>query len=287
MIVNRFPNPMVVAEIGCNHKGSMDIALEMARVAVEYCGVDIVKFQKRTPKLMLTEEEYNAPHPNPSASYGETYGEHREVLELSKEEHLRLHMEIEKMHALYSSSVWDMQAAEDIKSIGAHLVKIPSAKNTDSELIKYCLENFARVHISTGMTTERELYDLADLINPFMDKVAVYSCVSAYPVPHNEARLLDVERIKSVFEGHRIGLSGHHLGIALDVAAYALGAQYFERHFTLDRSWKGTDHAASLEPDAMRKLVRDLKAVKTAMKKKAGVCPIEEPQRIKLKRGNK
>jgi len=280
----------IIAEIGCNHMGNMEIAHEMIKVAATFCKADIVKFQKRTPRELLSPEEYNAPHPNPANSYGATYGEHREFLELDLEQNRQLKKWCEEENIVYSTSTWDLTAAKEIASLHPVLIKIPSACNLDFEMLDYLACNYSgEIHLSFGMTTHNEE---EKIVKFFEDKkrnmdVVIYSCTSGYPVPFEDICLLELNRIKERF-GHRvkaIGFSGHHLGIAVDVAAVTLGAKYIERHFTLDRTWKGTDHAASLEPEGMRKLVRDIHNVSKALTyKNKEVLDIEMVQRNKLKR---
>ena len=279
----------VIAEIGCNHKGNMEIAKELIKVAKIYCNADVVKFQKRNNKELLTEAQYNAPHPNPINSYGETYGAHREYLEFNLEQNKVLKAYCEELGIVYSTSTWDLTSAKEITSLNPDMIKIPSACNNNYEMLGWLCDNYkGEIHISTGMTTKDEI---DSLITFFEGKgrnknVVLYACTSGYPVPFEDVALFEITRLKDMY-GNRIkeiGFSGHHLGIAVDVAAYTLGATWIERHYTLDRTWKGTDHAASLEPEGLRKLIRDLKAVNKALAyKKQDILDIEKAQREKLK----
>ncbi len=283
-------SPRIIAEIGCNHKGDMSIAKEMILTASLFCKVDVVKFQKRNNRELLSDEQYNSPHPDPSNSYGATYGEHREVLEFDLDQHRQLKAWCEENHLVYSTSVWDMTSAREIVSLQPELIKIPSACNMNKPLLAYLCDNYrGEIHLSLGMTTREE----EELIVSFFESkkrngdLVLYSCTSGYPVPFEDVRLLELSRLREAY-GQRvkaIGFSGHHLGIAVDSAAVALGAEWIERHFTLDRTWKGTDHAASLEPDGMRKLARDCRAVARTMSyKNPEILKIEEVQRDKLKK---
>lgn len=282
--------PYVIAEIGCNHKGDMETAHEMIKVAAQFCKVDIVKFQKRNPKELLTPEEYRSPHPNPVNSYGETYGEHREFLELTLDQHKQLKSWCDDWGVKYSSSVWDMTSAREIAALKPELIKIPSACNLKFDMLEYlCKEYNGQMHISFGMTT----HDEEEKIISFFETqgrnkdLVIYSCTSGYPVAFEEICLYEIKRLAASYVDrvNSIGFSGHHLGIAADIAALTLGAGWFERHFTLDRTWKGTDHAASLEPDGMRKLTRDLKNVNKALAyKEKEILDVEDVQRKKLKR---
>ena len=282
--------PKVIAEIGCNHKGDMEIAHEMIVTAAMFCKADVVKFQKRCNKELLTPEEYNAPHPHPENSYGATYGLHREALEFTAEQHAQLKAWCEEAGIIYSTSVWDMTSAKEISALKPLLIKIPSACNLKFDMLGWLCENYeGQIHLSFGMTSRDE----EEKIVSFFEErgrakdLVIYSCTSGYPVPFEDICLYEITRLREKFEARvaAIGFSGHHLGFAADTAAMTLGARWIERHFTLDRTWKGTDHAASLEPDGMRRLCRDIRNVYKALRyKSTDILPIEEVQRKKLKR---
>jgi N-acetylneuraminate synthase len=287
--MNIYKKPYIIAEIGCNHKGDMAIAKELIKVAKIFCNVDAVKFQKRYNKELLTEEQYNSPHPNPINSYGDTYGAHREFLEFDVKQHQELKDYCEEIGITYSTSVWDLTSAKEIASLNPEFIKIPSACNNNIAMLEWLCENYkGEIHISTGMTTKAEIDDLVGLFkkhNRNMDLV-LYNCTSGYPVPFEDVCLLDINLLMDKYKDavKHIGFSGHHLGIAVDVAAYTLGANIIERHYTIDRTWKGTDHAASLEPMGLRKLSRDVNAVHKALNfKSQDILPIEQVQRDKLK----
>lgn len=288
MIIN-YKKPVIIAEIGCNHKGDIEVAKEMIKVARIYCNADVVKFQKRNNRELLTPEQYDAPHPNPANSYGKTYGEHREFLEFTADQHKLLKDYCEEMDICYSTSVWDMTSAKEITALNPKLIKIPSACNNNLEMLEWLCLNFeGEIHISTGMTTAGEMDNFVNLFERLnrLNDLVIYACTSGYPVPFKDVALLEITRLVEKF-GHKvksIGFSGHHLGIAIDVAAYTLGAMVIERHYTLDRTWKGTDHAASLEPSGIRKLVRDLNATYESLTfKNNEILEIEQIQRNKLK----
>lgn len=281
--------PKVIAEIGCNHKGDIEIAKEMIKMAKIFCKADIVKFQKRHNKELLTEEQYNAPHPNPANSYGDTYGEHREYLEFDVNQHEELKEYCDEIGIVYSTSVWDLTSAKEIASLSPELIKIPSACNNNFEMLGWLCENYkGEIHVSTGMTTKDEIEEVVNFFieNKRNQDLIIYNCTSGYPVPFEDVCLLDIKTLIEKYgpKVKEIGFSGHHLGIAIDVAAYTLGATYIERHYTLDRTWKGTDHAASLEPDGIRRIVRDLNATFKALNyKEKDILDIEQVQRDKLK----
>ncbi|SDZ74792.1 N-acetylneuraminate synthase family protein [Nitrosospira multiformis] len=282
--------PTVVAEIGCNHKGDIEIAREMIGIAATFAKCGFVKFQKRSNRELLTPEEYNARHPNPQHSYGNSYGEHREFLEFDVNQHRLLQKWCEEFGIGYSTSVWDLTSAKEIADLNPEFIKIPSACNLHFPMLEYLARNYGgEIHISLGMTTPAEQEQIVQLMEKHgvAHRVVLYACTSGYPVPFEQVCLLELQALEERFGARikEIGFSGHHLGIAVDIAALTLGASWIERHFTLDRTWKGTDHAASLEPDGLRKLVRDVRAVSKALTfKNAPIVDIEVAQRNKLKR---
>lgn len=282
--------PKIIAEIGCNHKGDMAIAKELIMTAATYCKADVVKFQKRCIKELLSPEEYNAPHPNPENSYGATYGEHREFLEFSLEQHRQLQEWCKEFGIEYSTSVWDLTSAKEITTLQPKLIKVPSACNLNKPMLLYLCDNFGgEIHLSFGMTTKEEEEEIVQFFeeNNRAKDLVLYNCTSGYPIPFEDVCLLELTRMQQQYADRvkAIGFSGHHLGIAVDSAAVALGAEWIERHFTLDRTWKGTDHAASLEPDGVRKLARDCRAVAKALTfKNKDILDIEMVQRDKLKK---
>ncbi len=294
------PAPVqVIAEIGCNHKGDMEIAKELIRVAATVCGADVAKFQKRHNRELLSPIEYDTPHPNPANSYGDTYGAHREFLEFDTDQHRELIDCFTEHGIAYSTSVWDLTSAKEMAALNPPLLKIPSATNQHYDLQGYLCENYeGEIHVSTGMSTGTEISDLVDFYaeRGRAKDLVVYSCTSGYPVDFEDICLFEIRNLMEKFGAtvKGIGFSGHHLGIAADVAALAVGRAmqqdgkgnftHIERHFTLDRTWKGTDHAASLEPDGMRRLCRDLKNVDLALAYKGQeILPVEQVQRDKLK----
>ncbi|MFI5351287.1 MAG: N-acetylneuraminate synthase family protein, partial [Elusimicrobiota bacterium] len=283
------PQPIVVAEIGCNHRGDMATAKELIVTAAAYCKADYVKFQKRCNKELLSPAEYDAPHPVPANSYGATYGEHREFLEFTPDQHRQLMAWCREQKIGYATSVWDVTSAREMFALRPEYLKIPSACNLNFALIDaLCKEYAGDIHISFGMTTHAEEEEIVAFLEKrgAAKRAVVYSCTSGYPVPFEDICLLEIERLRKTFGGRvkSIAFSGHHLGIAADVAAVTLGASWIERHYTLDRTWKGTDHAASLEPDGLRRLCRDVRNVSKALTYKTReILPIEKVQRDKLK----
>ena len=286
-----YKKPTLIAEIGCNHMGDINLAKKFIDVSKNFCDLKIVKFQKRNPKTLLDSIEYNAPHPVPENSFGKTYGLHREKLEFSLRQHRILKRYCESKKIIYSTSVWDLKSAKEIVKLKPKFIKIGSATNTNYDVIQYILKNYTgKIHVSLGMTTQKEEKKLIDLFIKFKrcKDLILYACTSAYPVKSEDTCLLEIKRLINDYKNKNlvmdIGFSGHHKGIAIDIAAYALGANFIERHFTLDRTWKGTDHSASLEPDGIRRLQRNLEETYKALSyKKKQILDIEKDSRKKLK----
>jgi sialic acid synthase len=189
----------------------------------------------------------------------------------------------------YATSVWDVPSLREMVTLEPEYLKVPSATNTNLELLTELCTGFGgKIHVSLGMTTRAEEERMMELFRRHgrAGDVVLYACTSGYPIQAAEAFLLEIPRLIAAYgdEVHAIGYSGHHNGISLDTVAFTLGATYIERHFTLDRTWKGTDHAASLEPDGLRRLQRNLVQAAEALEaRQQEILPIEEPQRAKLK----
>ena len=193
-------------------------------------------------------------------SYGDTYGAHREFLEFTAEQHAQLKSWCEEVGITYSTSVWDLTSAKEIAALNPVFIKIPSACNNHFEMLSWLCDNYeGEIQLSFGMTTHEEEEQIVRLFEKHgrAKDLILFSCTSGYPVPFEDVCLLEISRMREQFEKRvkAIGFSGHHLGVAVDVAAYTLGANVIERHYTLDRTWKGTDHAASLEPDGVLSLI--------------------------------
>lgn len=281
----------IIAEAGCNHMGDIKIAKGLI-LSAKACGADAIKFQKRCPKELLSEEQYNAPHPNPMNAFGKTYGAHREYLEFTIDQHMQLKKWCEEVGITYSASVWDLSSAREIVGICPKYIKIPSACNMHFEMMQWICDNYkGEIQISLGMTTRREECDIIHFFekNGRLKDLMIFSCTSGYPVQYEDICLLEISRLKEAYENKvkDIGFSGHHLGTAPDIAAYMLGANVIERHFTLDKRWKGTDQAASLEPYELKQLVDELSHVREALcYKNTEILPVEDIQRKKLKYRN-
>jgi N-acetylneuraminate synthase len=281
--------PKIIAEIGCNHMGKMEIAKELIDLAKK-AGAGYVKFQKRNNKELLTEEQYNAPHPVPANSYGDTYGAHREFLEFNVAQNKELKDYCDSIDIVYSTSVWDVTSAREMITLDPKFLKVPSACNNNFTMLKVLRDEFkGQVQLSIGMTTKEEVEEIISFFEETDQaklRLLIYSCTSGYPVPAKNVALLEINWLYDNYE-HRvneIGFSGHHLGTNLDIAAFTLGAKWIERHFTKNKNWKGTDHGASLEPNELKNLVDGLNETYESLHyKDSEILPIEQVQRDKLK----
>lgn len=282
----------VIAEIGGTHLGSLDRAKELARLA-RISGVKYLKSQKRNPIESVPEELQNAPHPNPQFSYGETYLEHRQNLELPIEDHDALLRYCEdELDIYYSLSVWDMTSAQEVIDMNPAFIKVGSPSNQHWDMLKLIFDEYEGtgeedIHISLGMVTWQERTQIVQFaadqgVDP--QRLVWYHCTSEYPCPFDRLYLREVQAIREVIDPRSsVGFSNHGFGIAADVAAYTLGATWVERHFIDDRTIRHTDAAPSLEPAGIQKLCRDLNAVHKALQAKEQMSEDELAQRKKLK----
>lgn len=282
--MSRIDRCKLIAEGCCNHMGDLDIAFKMTESAKQ-CGADFIKWQKRNPKSSIKEEVLNSPHPNAMHAFGDTYLEHRENLEFTIEEHEALKAHADKLDIGYAVSVWDLESAKQMIHLCDDFIKIPSAANYDFDLIYYLLTYYSgQIHISLGMLDRAQKEDLFRRLSPHDSRIVYYHTTTSYPCPFEHLFLKDIEMISTRFGV--AGFSGHHRGIAADIEAYTYGARWIERHFTLDRTMKGTDQAASLEPGGLENLARDLKVAHLANHEKIIVTEDEKASAKKLRTPN-
>lgn len=279
----------LIAEIGGNHRGSIETAKDMI-IASAMSGADVVKFQKRNIFESLTFEERRAPHPNEKNSYGKTYGEHREFLEFDLKQHEELKKFCEAQKVIYSCSVWDLDSAKQIISLSPIMIKIPSALASNFVLLDYVYTKTNRnteIHISLGMHTIKERINILDWIKEHGQpkRTVIYHCVSGYPVPLKDSNILEIKDLAEIPDFLGVGYSSHENGYLLDLPSYTLGAEYIERHFTLNKEWKGTDHKASLTPKEFKDLRKKLDLIAPAVNyaKLGGLSDIEKKSKIKLR----
>jgi sialic acid synthase SpsE len=253
----------IVAEIGQNHQGDAYTALRLMQAAHEAC-VDAIKFCKRHVPSDLTEAARDAPYPGPQ-SFGATYGEHREALELSAREyaHLRERLEYNEWPEILFATVCDQHSVDDIEAaLDPPLYKIASRDLDNLPLIDHVAMLRKPIILSTGMAEPGEIDAALATIRAWHSKIVVLHCTSQYPTPDCAVHLDRMAKLREVY-GVLVGLSDHTPGIVAAQAAATLGAVVIEKHVTLSRAMKGTDHAASLEPDGIRRLVRNVRAVET------------------------
>jgi len=272
----------IVSELCCNHQGNIDVAKNMIKMS-KLCDANYIKFQKRNPNKAVPIHMHNKSHPCPFHSFGENYLQHRQNLEFSLEQHKELKEYCDELNIGYSSSVWDDDSARDIISLKPDFIKIPSAMNENYYLMDILFNEYdGDIHISLGMIDKISKNKLFSYLEDKKDRIIIYHTTSGYPVKFEELYLMEILKIKEKFP--IVGFSGHHLGISIDISAYTLGVEWIERHFTLDRTAKGTDNAASLEPTGLQKLCRDLKACYDTLKyKNVDFTKDEKENMIKLK----
>ena len=253
----------VIAEIGLNHNGRMDIAKAMIEAA-KRAGADAVKFQKRDPKACLTAAALEAPYTGRN-SFGPTYGAHRAALELSAAQLGTLREFANGIGLHFFASAFDVTSLKILVELGVPVLKIPSCDLTHRELLNAAIATSLPLILSTGMATEVELDRAVDTLHQARAerRLALMHCVSGYPVENQDANLRRMDWLRRY--AVPVGYSGHEKGTAISVAAVARGASLLERHLTLDRTMPGPDHAASLEPKGFTQLVRDIRKIEAAL----------------------
>jgi sialic acid synthase len=249
----------VIAEVGQNHQGNLEYALEYIRI-FSAAGADAIKFQTRNNKYLFSESGYNAPY-NSENSFADTYGAHRELLELKPEWLPLLKDECTRHNVKFMSTPFDEPSLKLLCEVGVDLLKITSFDLGNLPFIKRIAATGLPVVISCGGGKARQIRDSVELLLQGTRDVAVLHCVSEYPCEHNRLGLDAIETLKKEFPTCAIGLSDHFNGILSGPIAYMKGARVFEKHVTLNRAWKGTDHPFSLETEGFRKFTRDIKRV--------------------------
>lgn len=252
----------VIAEIGSNHQGDLDTAKALFRAAKE-CGVDAVKLQKRHNRHLYTRKHFDAPYGSDHA-FGPTYGLHKQALEFSRREYKALKKYAQKLGLIFFATPFDLKSVDFLEELDMPCYKTASADITNIPLLRYVAKTKKPVIISTGTATMEDVNRAYKTVWPINKKMAFLQCTASYPTDPSKMDLRVIETYRDNFPTV-VGLSDHYNGIALDVAAYLLGARIIEKHFTLNRAMKGTDHAFSLEPEGMRKMVRDLRRTALAL----------------------
>jgi sialic acid synthase len=253
----------IVAEIGHNHQGSVQKAMELFQAAKE-CGAHAVKLQKRDNRSLYTREFYDKAYENEN-SFGPTYGAHREALELDWEQYRELQAYAQRLGLDFFATAFDFASADFLARLEVPAFKIASGDLKNTPLLKYVAQFQKPILLSTGgaeMEDVQRAYDAVMRINP---RLCIMQCTAGYPPPFEELSLKVISSFREAFPDIVIGFSAHDNGIAMALAGYMLGARVIEKHFTLDRAAKGTDHAFSLERPGLRRMVRDLRRLRIAL----------------------
>lgn len=247
----------IIAEVGINHNGCVKTAKQLIDIAVS-SGCSAVKFQKRTVDVVYTQEELERVRPNP---FGETNGDLKRGLEFGYEQYREIDEYCKEKKILWFASCWDEASVDFIEQFNPPCYKISSASLTDDKLLLHTRATGKPILLSTGMSTQEQIDHALKILG---DNVVLYHCTSTYPTENNELNLNIITNYRERYD-FPIGYSGHERGVMPSVVAAALGANSIERHITLDRTMWGTDHAASLEPEGLFRMVRDVKLVPTIL----------------------
>ncbi len=268
----------IIAEIGINHNGSLNDAKKLINMAHLF-GCDAVKFQKRTVDVVYTKEELEKPR---ESVFGTTNGDLKYGLEFGYDEYLQIDKYCKELNILWFASCWDENSVDFMEQFDVCAYKIPSACLTDWDLLRYIKKTNKPILLSTGMSTEEEIQKALDIVG--LDNTVIYHCTSTYPTSNDEINLAYIKTLREKYNCP-IGFSGHEKGIFPSCAAVVLGANSVERHITLDRTMWGSDQAASLEAEGLRRMVRDIRSIPSIMGNgKKTVYKSELPIKAKLRR---
>lgn len=256
-------SPFVIAEVGQNHQGDLDIAREYIRIFA-FEGADAVKFQTRNNSFLFSRDAYEAPYTSENA-FAETYGAHREKLELKPEWLPILKEDCIKHGVKFMSTPFDEPSLELLKKIDVDILKVASFDLGNLPFIHRIASLGKPVVMSVGGGKIDQIRSSVEVLLNHHDEVAILHCVSEYPCEYNRLGLDNIEVLIKEFPGCAIGSSDHFNGTLSGPVAYLKGARVFEKHVTLNRAWKGTDHSFALEPEGFRKFVRDIKRVRHMM----------------------
>ena len=253
----------VIAEVGHNHQGDLEQAKQLFDEAKE-CGADAVKLQKRDNRALFTKEYYSRPYDNPN-SFGTSYGEHREALEFGRSEFLELQAYAREIGITFFATAFDPPSCEFLAGLDMPAFKVASADLTNTPLLRFIAETGKPVIMSTGAAVLEDVLRAYNTIAEINQNLAVLQCTASYPPAWNELDLRVISTYRELFPSSVIGFSSHDSGIAMALAAYVLGGRIVEKHFTLNRAMRGSDHAFSLEPQGLAKMVRDLERAHVAL----------------------
>lgn len=277
----RFPSDktFVIAEIGINHNGSLEIAKQLIDVAVD-AGADAVKFQKRTPHMHVKPYLWDKLRDTP---WGEqmTHIAYRSKIELGPRDYQAIVAYCAEKNIIFSASPWDMNAADTVYSLGAPFFKIASATLTNLDLLRHIARMNRPVVLSTGMSDFPQVSAAVNILRR-VPQLGILACTSKYPAPVEELHLERINTLKSIYPEAVIGYSGHEVGLWTSLCAVAMGARIIERHITLDRAMKGSDHSASVEPQGFKKLVHEIRQFEKA--RGSGLLRVLECEQSEIKR---
>lgn len=253
----------VIAEIGHNHQGSLETCKALFKAAVD-AGAHAVKLQKRDNHALFTDAMYNSRYDSENA-YAPTYGAHREYLEFNRDQYLELKKYADELGIIFFSTAFDFPSADFLEDIDMPAYKIASGDLTNTPLLKHVASFGKPMIVSTGGGAMPDVRRAYETIMPINRNLCIMQCTSGYPPAHEELNLRVIETFCREFPDIVIGFSSHDSGVAMPLIGYMLGARIFEKHFTLNRTWKGTDQAFSLEPAGLRRVVRDLGRANVAL----------------------
>ncbi|MCC6178141.1 MAG: N-acetylneuraminate synthase family protein [Chloroflexi bacterium] len=253
----------VIAEIGHNHQGSVEKAKELFRQAKE-CGASAVKLQKRDNETLFTRAAFNRPYDNEN-SFGPTYGIHRQALELGRSEYVELQAYAAELGIDFFATPFDIPSADFLEDLNVPFFKIASADLTNVPLLRHVARLGKPMLVSTGGASLEDVDRAVETILPINTQLCILQCTASYPADFAELDLRVIETYRQRFPEVTVGWSGHDSGIAMALIAFMLGARVIEKHFTLNRAMKGTDHIFSLEPVGLRKMIRDLTRTRMAL----------------------
>lgn len=253
----------IIAEVGHNHQGDLQKAKEMFRVAKE-CGVNAVKLQKRDNRTLFTRSLYEMSYDNEN-SFGPTYGAHREALEFGRQQYVELKRYARELGVIFFATAFDFNSADFLAELDMPAYKIASGDLTNTPLQRHIASFGKPIFLSIGGGVMEDVRRAADNILPVNSQLCIMHCTASYPADITDMNLKVILTLKQEFPDLLIGFSDHENGIDVASIAYMLGARVFEKHFTLNHGWRGTDHPFSVEPAGMRKLVRNLQRIPVAM----------------------
>lgn len=279
--IGKDEDPFIIAEIGNNHNGDLNIALKLIKIAKEI-GVDAVKFQVKDVETAFSKELLDRSYGGPN-SFGKTYREHKLALEFSEGQLKKIYDYSKELDIICFSTPFDINSVNILERIGNPIYKISSFHVIDLKLIEAVCKTNKPILMSTGMSTLDEIDKTMNIIRQHTDKIALFHSVSCYPTEDKDVNLQVISTLKHRYNCP-VGYSGHERGTSISTASIVLGACMIERHFTLDRTMKGPDHASSVEPEGMRLIVDRSKRIHKALgtsDKRVLDCEIENRKKFR------